>query len=468
MAGTASPQKQPESRWLEVGGAIARCVQDNTALIVVAVGYMLAQFPFNWALAIAESQTMLTRPFEPNAIIDIGEVLGFALAMALGSSRGRKRPLSPVFTALIAASGVGAIFISLCAVAPSAVLAYAGDVLMGAGYALTFALWLTCASLLSPHKMLIVLAAGYLFNFVSYPSIVDVPLAASAGYALAAMAGSLILWLAAMALLRLEGPGTPARPAPYRMPIRLIAFAMVIPFTYGFCTSFLGIGATSLGLKIGFALAAAAIVAGLIAGRGSFSLSTVYGITCPLMILGLACSFFLDMQPMLSKACISTALASANIITYMVIRVQSQLEGRSPLSTYGLAGLLMMAATKTGKEAEPLFTGTVVDTYIVIALIIGVALVSGAVIAGSQGKSSFDLRTLLSAENSRERILMLAEEHGLSKRETTVYALLIEDKTAAEIAEELFIAPSTARAHVSRIYDKFGVHNRQELMRKVN
>ena len=60
----------------------------------------------------------------------------------------------------------------------------------------------------------------------------------------------------------------------------------------------------------------------------------------------------------------------------------------------------------------------------------------------------------------------LAQDFGLSKRETSVYALLLEDKTNAEIAEELFIAPSTVRAHISRIYEKFDVHTRQEFVHK--
>jgi LuxR family maltose regulon positive regulatory protein len=50
----------------------------------------------------------------------------------------------------------------------------------------------------------------------------------------------------------------------------------------------------------------------------------------------------------------------------------------------------------------------------------------------------------------------------LSERETQILRLLATPLSAVEIAEELFIAPSTVRSHVKNIYSKLNVHRRAE------
>lgn len=50
----------------------------------------------------------------------------------------------------------------------------------------------------------------------------------------------------------------------------------------------------------------------------------------------------------------------------------------------------------------------------------------------------------------------------LSPRETTVFQMLVAGKSAGEISEDLFISKGAVRSHMSRIYDKFGVHARAD------
>ena len=51
---------------------------------------------------------------------------------------------------------------------------------------------------------------------------------------------------------------------------------------------------------------------------------------------------------------------------------------------------------------------------------------------------------------------------SLSKRELDVLRLLTTHLSGTEIAEELFIAPSTVRSHIKNIYSKLNVHSRAE------
>jgi len=56
-------------------------------------------------------------------------------------------------------------------------------------------------------------------------------------------------------------------------------------------------------------------------------------------------------------------------------------------------------------------------------------------------------------------------EHGLSQREIEVANLLIKEGIGKqEIGERLFITPGTAKIHISKIYQKFKVNTRAELM----
>lgn len=58
----------------------------------------------------------------------------------------------------------------------------------------------------------------------------------------------------------------------------------------------------------------------------------------------------------------------------------------------------------------------------------------------------------------------IAQAAALSARETEVLSLALRGRTNERIAQELFIAKSTADTHLRRIYSKCGVHSRQELL----
>lgn len=63
-----------------------------------------------------------------------------------------------------------------------------------------------------------------------------------------------------------------------------------------------------------------------------------------------------------------------------------------------------------------------------------------------------------------ERSAVLAEKFGLSRREGEVLALLIQGRTVAAICGKLQLSEGTVKTHIAHIYDKTGVHARQELL----
>ena len=58
----------------------------------------------------------------------------------------------------------------------------------------------------------------------------------------------------------------------------------------------------------------------------------------------------------------------------------------------------------------------------------------------------------------------MAERYGLSPRETEVFLLLARGRDTAYIQKSLFISAGTVSSHRRRIYQKMGVHTKQELL----
>lgn len=76
--------------------------------------------------------------------------------------------------------------------------------------------------------------------------------------------------------------------------------------------------------------------------------------------------------------------------------------------------------------------------------------------SGTSGSSSEDA---LAA-----RCQKLAREHGLTARELDVLVPLVRGRSAASIASALGMSTETARTHIRHIYQKTGIHSREELM----
>jgi DNA-binding CsgD family transcriptional regulator len=54
-------------------------------------------------------------------------------------------------------------------------------------------------------------------------------------------------------------------------------------------------------------------------------------------------------------------------------------------------------------------------------------------------------------------------ELPLSRREREIAMLVAAGRTSREVAEELVIGVRTVESHLTRIYDKLGIHSRTEL-----
>lgn len=77
-----------------------------------------------------------------------------------------------------------------------------------------------------------------------------------------------------------------------------------------------------------------------------------------------------------------------------------------------------------------------------------------------EGDSLADMRLATMQHSAQE----LGKQFMLSDREVEVLALYALGWTQKRVAEELYISPGTAHAHIKRIYAKTGMHSRQEIL----
>lgn len=85
-------------------------------------------------------------------------------------------------------------------------------------------------------------------------------------------------------------------------------------------------------------------------------------------------------------------------------------------------------------------------------------------IAGADAPRTDDSAQPPLTKTVTDTCLAMAGRYALSPRETEVFVLLAQGRTRAFIQDELVLSSSTVKTHVSHIYAKMDVHDRQEMM----
>jgi DNA-binding NarL/FixJ family response regulator len=145
---------------------------------------------------------------------------------------------------------------------------------------------------------------------------------------------------------------------------------------------------------------------------------------------------------------------------WILIQLLAQLaqEERYSLVVGAIATALLL---KTALVAVVgLFTPIAAQVFIAVMLPL---LAAGLLIThGSAGDGERERQNHRAAVASPLEVL--ARSNSLSPRETEVFVLLAQGRSRPFIQQELFLADGTVKTHISRIYHKLGVANRQELI----
>lgn len=493
----------------------------NRMLIIAAVGIGLARTFHGWQLGAGR---MVPAVFDPHLMIDAGEMLVFIVLATVSVFRG---PLCKRSWPLLA--GLGSLVFATFAVnsggdgALAAVLNASAYFCAGAAYALLLMVWLEVCGCMAPLQATLAFAGSYavsLMGWLLLRPVAEVP--AHGGSVLLCLACALLVVQAYRLMPVADLPvfsESRARGVRRTLSISMLAWIALMSFAYGFGDCFTQMGFSTLASKIGMVVPLVVIVAALRFLRDGVDIRMVYRMSLVLMAVGVVPTVLFNVLPSMSQVLMSAAQAGNMIVACMVACTSARRRRESAVFACGVLFAVDLAAILLGNLFGAVFIrvcfalsepmARVAGTAIVMVVVLLAAYLmhdedlssfvsdalprlvpahghSGDVsgeMSGCQGPST---RPAVAGENDRivqalgrlraaamagdapevmDARLEVAELAGLSRRETAVYQLMVDGKNAAVIGEELFIAQGTVRAHMSRVYEKLGVHSREEFGR---
>lgn len=125
---------------------------------------------------------------------------------------------------------------------------------------------------------------------------------------------------------------------------------------------------------------------------------------------------------------------------------------------WGVFASLWGASALTGR------TGELCIFAITMALVLGSAYAMARLVGERQEDAVRDELARTREERLRGVYEQIAGEFGFSRREREVMEMLAKGYTSVYICEELGVSAGTAKAHTAHIYQKLGIHRKDELL----
>ena len=138
-----------------------------------------------------------------------------------------------------------------------------------------------------------------------------------------------------------------------------------------------------------------------------------------------------------------------------------------PALVFGSARIAWSAGALSGIGLEAICRGAGPDGVQAFAVAFGLAAAVAFVFVFTERDCVEILSSLpLPAHTSRfkRQCEHLAQRTGVSERELEVLALVAKGRSAGRIAEDLSVSLATVNSHIHHIYQKLGIHSRQELL----
>lgn len=443
-------------------------------VVCAAVGLGLLRAWLGWALGVVgQPAAMAGAPGSlAHGMLDLGEVLACAGCVWLVA---RRRPLLGSRGGLVLAfylcAGLAgtADLLDLGGVRVSAFAATLAMLVAGAGYAGAFLAWVEWCGLGYPARAMVVCAGSYVVSGCAwfYTDAMGPQLAAWTSLAL--LAGSGGLYAAACAWPD-DGPAPGGLYRGPRGQARVCAWVWTFSLVYGIGAMFTGLGSSNAAAKLGFALPMLIILAAFLARGSRFDLASVNRASFLIMLGGFTVALLLENNAVASQMCFSAGLALVNVVAVTYACGAARMRGESAAGLYGTVMLgQSLAAVPTvvlRGDGWPAGLGAVdarTASLMALFLLLVVSLLALREVDLSVSASP----VMPEGAVDTGALRAFCERFGLTARETAVLERLAAGMSIAQVSEELFIAPGTVRAHTNHLYEKAGVHSREELLAKL-
>ena len=215
---------------------------------------------------------------------------------------------------------------------------------------------------------------------------------------------------------------------------------------------------------------------GVLSSSKWFNFDTIYQLAFPFLIVGLLLivpQFSLDSQTV--AGCYDAGYTMLSIFIMIVLSNLTYRFGISAAWLNGIergirylieAGGWSLYAFASAYLSEPAVGALHLGVVVVVAVAFMVLFFTEKRLSAKWGinlKGGPGEDDVFSPGKLALRVSDLSRTCNLSPREEEVLQLLARKETPSQIAENLFVAPGTVKAHTSRIYRKLGVRSREEM-----
>lgn len=261
------------------------------------------------------------------------------------------------------------------------------------------------------------------------------------------------------------------KPCKVVFPYKAAAFIAAYSFAYGLSSS-LAIGDPQQPLLR--AIPAMIIVLLAFANARKFSIKTLYNIAFPLMVCGLLLIALMPGLPAaLPPAILEISYSTMGIMLILISCSISYSLGASASWIFCILVAIQLATRAAGaavsnalasSAGNGAFDQVITIAAIVLIIVASIAMLSEKSIFSHWGAARVDADDPLALpEHVRLRVESLTAAGMLTQREREVLRLMALKRTTAQMAQEMFVAEGTVKAHVQHIYQKLDVHTRKEL-----
>lgn len=465
----ALPSRDASARFDGLFASMGR----NADVLVGALGFGLCRGCGDWATMLANLADF-DGALGAHEVIDAGKLAGLALfvLIAYRFDRGHSSAALLAAPSLLLAAGCIELWLGVWSGLGAA--SSLGAVMAGVGWAALQLQWLEYCGRIPPRKTVLVISAAYLVNY-AFDLLAMGTAAPQALVVVAALAGLSFLALAYAysALSDRDGWVREYRfgDRAYR-PLYPLLLILVFAFAYGVGDSATSLGHSTLVARLGGALPAALFIAGICVYRLRIDLGGLFMASLAFMVGGLAIVPFNESLASQAQLLMSASIASCYILCYTIACMPAYRDGTSSAASCAAVRVIVIAASQAGAAVGSLMDadGMFVVITATIALLVGIA---AAGLGRGQRYNPLFLPAREAGQGSAGagsraagggRLHGVVRARGLSEREEAVLGLIARGRSSKDVAEELFITQSGVRAHLTRIYRKFDVHSREELL----
>ncbi|MGV8083388.1 MAG: LuxR C-terminal-related transcriptional regulator [Coriobacteriia bacterium] len=202
--------------------------------------------------------------------------------------------------------------------------------------------------------------------------------------------------------------------------------------------------------------------------RGGMNLGFAYRLALPLIAIGFLALALLGRADLrLSSVAVSAGVSIFEVLTWIVLADVTYRSRLSAVRVFGLGRFALQAGMLVGE----LLGGFFFTRLTPLALVMLFVLLIVALYVLNE-RNIFDVGTHEGLEKASAgdetdwagRLARITAEYGLSPREHEILGVWAKGRSIEHVEEKFHISKNTAKTHLAHIYQKTGVHTREELL----